>query len=30
MKPKSEIKNELKQFTGTEAWHRHLPGVLLT
>lgn len=30
MKPKSEIKQTLRQFTGTEAWHRHLPGVLLT
>ena len=30
MKPKSEIKQALRQFTGTEAWHRHLPGVLLT
>ena len=30
MKPKSEIKHALRQFTGTEAWHHHLPGVLLT
>ena len=30
MKTKPEIKQALRQFTGTEAWHRHLPGVLLT
>lgn len=30
MKFKSEIKQTLRQFTGTEAWHRHLPGVFLT
>lgn len=30
MKSQSEIKQTLRQFTGTEAWHRHLPGVLLT
>lgn len=30
MKTKSEIKQALRQFTGTEAGHRHLPGVLLT
>lgn len=30
MKTQSEIKQALRQFTGTEAWHRHAPKVLLT
>jgi len=30
MKPTSQIQNDLKQFTGTEPWHSHLLGVLLT
>ena len=30
MKTQPEIKQALRQFTGTEAWHRHAPKVLLT